>query len=302
VHPTDVYSYTVSGNSISFQNSDGGPLEFGAFETGTGYDGLLGTVTADSGLTGGGVIGYDEALATAYATGTSAVATTSTLKLQGDDLVGFSISDGSTTYTVAPAAVDISNATSSAAFATSINEALAGSSISATMDTDGTVYFTDNTGGQIALTSFNASSGRAAAWTPGAGQGDAATISSGFVGSSVASSSSVTNVGGGSSSVAQISLSTVAGASNALTVIDSALEYVNAERSKLGAVENRMTHTINNLTNIVTNTQASRSRILDTDYAAETTELARSQIIQQAATAMLAQANQQPQAVLSLLQ
>ena len=302
VHPTDVYSYTVSGNSISFQNSDGGPLEFGAFETGTGYDGLLGTVTADSGLTGGGVIGYDEALATAYATGTSAVTTTSTLKLQGDDLVGFSISDGSTTYTVAPAAVDISNATSSAAFATSINEALAGSSISATMDTDGTVYFTDNTGGQIALTSFNASSGRAAAWTPGAGQGDAATISSGFVGSSVASSSSVTNVGGGSSSVAQISLSTVAGASNALTVIDSALEYVNAERSKLGAVENRMTHTINNLTNIVTNTQASRSRILDTDYAAETTELARSQIIQQAATAMLAQANQQPQAVLSLLQ
>jgi len=61
-------------------------------------------------------------------------------------------------------------------------------------------------------------------------------------------------------------------------------------------------HTINNLTNIVTNTQASRSRIMDTDYAAETTELARSQIIQQAATAMLAQANQQPQSVLSLLQ
>jgi flagellin len=94
----------------------------------------------------------------------------------------------------------------------------------------------------------------------------------------------------------------VAGASKALTVIDSALEYVNAERSKLGAVENRLEHTINNLTNIVTNTQASRSRIMDTDYAAETTELARSQIIQQAATAMLAQANQQPQSVLSLLQ
>ena len=85
-------------------------------------------------------------------------------------------------------------------------------------------------------------------------------------------------------------------------MIDSALEYVNAERSKLGAVENRLTHTINNLTNIVTNTQASRSRILDTDYSAETTELARSPIIQHAATAMLAQANQQPQSVLSLLQ
>ncbi|CAN1524418.1 flagellin [Burkholderiaceae bacterium] len=301
-HPTNVYSYSVSGNSVSFQNSDGGPLEFGGFKSGTGYNGLSGTVTAAAGLTGGGVIGYDETLVTANATGTSAVATTATLKLQGDDLVGFTVSDGKTNYTVAPAAIDISNATSAAAFATSINEALAGSSISATMDTDGTVYFNDNTGGQIALTAFNASSGRAAAWTPGAGQGDALTVSSGFVGSSVAASSSVVNVGGGSSSVAQISLTTVASASQALTVIDSALEYVNAERSKLGAVENRLEHTINNLTNIVTNTQASRSRILDTDYAAETTELARSQIIQQAATAMLAQANQQPQSVLSLLQ
>ena len=301
-HPTNVYSYSVSGNSVSFQNSDGGPLEFGGFKSGTGYDGLSGTVTAAAGLTGGGDIGYDEILATANATGTSAVATKSTLKLQGDDLVGFTVSNGTTNYTVAPAAVDISNATSAAAFATSINEALAGSSISASMDTDGTIYFSDNTGGQISLTAFNASSGRAAAWTPGAGQGDALTVSSGFVGSSVAAPSSVVNVGGGSSSVAQISLSTVAGASKALTVIDSALEYVNAERSKLGAVQNRLEHTVNNLTNIVTNTQASRSRIMDTDYAAETTELARSQIIQQAATAMLAQANQQPQSVLSLLQ
>ena len=301
-HPTNVYSYSVSGNSVSFQNSDGGPLEFGGFKSGTGYNGLSGTVRAAAGLTGGGVIGYDEAIITAYATGTSALSTTATLKLQGDDLVGFTVSDGKTNYTVAPAAVDISNATSAAAFATSINEALAGSSISATMDTDGTVYFNDNTGGKIVLTAFNASSGRAAAWTPGAGQGDALTVSSGFVGSSVAASSSVVNVGGGSSSVAQISLTTVASASQALTVIDSALEYVNAERSKLGAVENRLEHTINNLTNIVTNTQASRSRIMDTDYAAETTELARSQIIQQAATAMLAQANQQPQSVLSLLQ
>lgn len=302
VHPTNVYSYTVSDNSITFQNSDGGPLEFGAFETGTGYNGLSATVTPAAGLTGGGVIGYDEALLTAYAEGTDAIATTATLKLQGDDLVSFSVSDGTTTYNVAASAVDISNATSTAAFATTINEALSGSTIAATMDSDGTIYFRDSTGGAISLTAFNASSGLAASWTPGAGQGDALTVSAGFVGSSIASSSSVANVGGGSSSVAQISLSTVAGASNALTVIDSALEYVNAERSKLGAVENRMTHTINNLTNIVTNTQASRSRILDTDYAAETTELARAQIIQQAATAMLAQANQQPQSVLSLLQ
>jgi len=79
------------------------------------------------------------------------------------------------------------------------------------------------------------------------------------------------------------------------------LAYVNHERSNLGAIENRLTHTIDNLTNIVTNTAASKSRIMDTDYAAETSSLARAQIIQQAATAMLAQANQQPQSVLALL-
>jgi flagellin len=61
-------------------------------------------------------------------------------------------------------------------------------------------------------------------------------------------------------------------------------------------------HTVNNLTNIITNTEASRSRIEDTDYAVETTQLAKAQIIAQAANAMLAQANQQPQSVLSLLQ
>jgi len=90
-------------------------------------------------------------------------------------------------------------------------------------------------------------------------------------------------------------------ASSAIGTLDNALDKVSALRSKLGALENRLTHTVDNLTNIVTNTQASRSRIQDTDYATETTALAKSQIITQAATAMLAQANQQPQSVLSLL-
>ena len=73
-------------------------------------------------------------------------------------------------------------------------------------------------------------------------------------------------------------------------------------RSKMGALQNRLNSTVDNLSNVVANTQASRSRIQDTDYAVETTSLAKAQIIQQAATAMLAQANQQPQSVLSLLQ
>jgi len=91
---------------------------------------------------------------------------------------------------------------------------------------------------------------------------------------------------------------------NALTAIDdmdTSIEAVATMRSTLGAAINRLTYAADNAANISMNTQASRSRILDTDYAQATTELSRTQIIQQAATAMLAQANQAPSAVLSLL-
>jgi len=90
-------------------------------------------------------------------------------------------------------------------------------------------------------------------------------------------------------------------ASSIIGKVDTAIATVDSFRSGLGAKINRLNYAADNLTNIATNTAASRSRILDTDYAKATTELARTQIIQQAATAMLAQANQQPQTVLSLL-
>jgi flagellin len=97
-------------------------------------------------------------------------------------------------------------------------------------------------------------------------------------------------------------VSTSANATKAITSIDNAIGVVSDMRSKLGATQNRLNSTVDNLSNIVMNTEASRSRIQDTDYATETTQLAKAQIIQQAATAMLAQANQQPQMVMSLLQ
>jgi flagellin len=84
--------------------------------------------------------------------------------------------------------------------------------------------------------------------------------------------------------------------------IDKALTIVNEARAEIGAVINRLTYAADNLANVSMNTSESRSRILDTDYAKTSAELARTQIISQAATAMLAQANQQPQAVLQLLQ
>ena len=86
-----------------------------------------------------------------------------------------------------------------------------------------------------------------------------------------------------------------------ITNLSTALDALDAYRGNLGATINRLTYAADNLTNVSTNTAASRSRIQDTDYAKATTELARTQIIQQAATAMLAQANQAPQQVLSLL-
>jgi len=103
-------------------------------------------------------------------------------------------------------------------------------------------------------------------------------------------------------SLTGLTVSTSDGASKAITSLDAALDKVSSMRATMGAIQNRLDRTIDNLSNVLANTEASRSRIADTDYAVETTNLAKAQIIQQAATAMLAQANQQPQSVLALLQ
>jgi flagellin len=109
------------------------------------------------------------------------------------------------------------------------------------------------------------------------------------------------NASAGSGSVASINISTEAGAQKAIGIIDKALEQVNATRADLGAANNRLDFTVSNLANISEKTSASRSRIMDADFAAETASLSRSQVLQQAASAMLAQSNARPQQVLSLL-
>ena len=91
-------------------------------------------------------------------------------------------------------------------------------------------------------------------------------------------------------------------ASGAIGELDTVITDVSAQRATFGAVSNRLTHAIDNLTNVKTNSEAARSRILDTDYSVATSEMARAQIIQQAGTAMLAQANALPATVLALLQ
>jgi len=101
--------------------------------------------------------------------------------------------------------------------------------------------------------------------------------------------------------VSSLDLSSVPGSQNALSILDAAISTVNQTRAQLGAYQNRLQFAVSDLQIGSDNMSASRSRILDTDYASETTNLAKAQIVSQAATAMLAQANQQPQTVLALL-
>jgi flagellin len=105
----------------------------------------------------------------------------------------------------------------------------------------------------------------------------------------------------GQFSVTGDSIATAVGATSAIADLDGSISELNGYRSTIGGTINRLTHAIDNLTNVQQNATDSRSKVEDTDYAAATSELARTQIIAQAATAILAQANQQPQSVLSLL-
>ena len=107
---------------------------------------------------------------------------------------------------------------------------------------------------------------------------------------------------GTGSSISSIDISTAAGAQKAIGVIDNALDTINETRGELGAVNNRLDFTVSNLSNVAENASAARSQILDADFAAESANLSRAQVLQQAGSAMLAQANAAPQQVLSLLQ
>jgi len=101
--------------------------------------------------------------------------------------------------------------------------------------------------------------------------------------------------------VEDLNISTFVGAQRAISITDKALTTINSARADMGAIQNRFSSVIQNLQTASENLSASRSRIRDADYAKETAELTRTQILQQAGTAMLAQANQLPQNVLSLL-
>ena len=126
-------------------------------------------------------------------------------------------------------------------------------------------------------------------------------------GTSVASSANVSSptsatVSASTNRISTMSISSVSSANSAIGIIDAALNTINSERATLGATQNRLDSVVSNLMNISENASAAKSRIMDADFASETAELARTQILQQAGISVLAQANAQPQNVLALLQ
>ncbi|MGF1686030.1 flagellin [Photobacterium japonica] len=124
-----------------------------------------------------------------------------------------------------------------------------------------------------------------------------------FEGAKTVAALGLTNAaaGAGGASVQNIDVSSVGGSQQAVAVLDNALKQIDSDRANLGASQNRLSHTINNLNNVNENVSASNSRIRDTDFAKETTQMTKSQILSQASTSILAQAKQAPQAAMSLL-
>ncbi|MBC3811161.1 flagellin N-terminal helical domain-containing protein [Undibacterium aquatile] len=195
---------------------------------------------------------------------------------------GVSATFDTTTGAVALAAADGRNITVTASTNAAAAAANTGITVSATGATD------------IATSTLSLSSTSSAGITLANGTGTgltAANLTGGFTSAAV-------TVGAG---VSSLNLSTAAGAQSALATIDSAIASVNSSRASLGAIQNRFTSAVNSLQTSQENLASARSRIQDSDFASETANMTRSQVLQQAGTAILAQANSLPNGVLALL-
>ena len=217
-----------------------------------------------------------------------------TLTFSDNDRYSFTVSDGTSTAVVGNFAADITNTATTDDIAAEINSALKkagldGVMTAATGAAAGEVILTHTNGKEIKISNFNSeSTGVVKAEATG-------TNNTGFT------KFLDDGDGGVQETLSGISMLTADDASKAIDVIDRALEDISTERSNLGAVSNRLEHTVNNLSSIIMNTETAQSKVEDADFAAVSTDLAKSQILSQAATAMLAQANASKQGVLSLL-
>ena len=272
-----------------------------------------GTVLMNAGVTKNFNVGADESdyitvtigdfnLTEGGVTASGETQGTGTLTMARDDLRtdlasgAFTLGDGTTTISVSLADIQNANNTGTitaanvtqAQIATGINlKANASTNFTATFAADSTTGFT--------ITEKAGFGGSDDVYTIG-GSADAATVtlSNGVAGT-------VAGVLGANLSTYKASASVTVDDAGVIAALDTAIVNIAAARADFGSVINRLEHTVDNLNSSVLNTQAAKSQIVDADYAAETTELARTQIISQASTAMLSQANQQAQSVLALL-
>jgi flagellin len=254
--------------------------------------------------------------ATEVRLGGMATAGSYTLTLEGDNV--------GAAKTVSFTITSTTGADRLSAAVSAINDQAAKTGINASLSTDGTqVILTNATGNNIVVgdtTNINAGDVTVRAYdAAGAANGGATTLNAaaglvenvntgGYITLDSEKSFAVTSASnqldnGGSvlNTVANLDVSTFTLATNSLKTVDSALAFISGNRSKLGALQSRFETAIANLQVTSENLSASRSRILDADFASETANLSRAQILQQAGTAMVAQANQLPQGVLALL-
>jgi flagellin len=298
------FNVTVENGGIRIDEQNGYKFGITSF-TSTGDGTILARAGSGQQSAAGEVVKVlDDTVTNASATTTTTGAVVPTSLTMGFDSLGggatgdtysFTISDGTTTATVSNV-IRSGNAAGDTVVLAAIQSALTVAGLDDLMVAAdpvgvGEITLTHKLGKTITIDNFSSTGGTSVLVKPNAG---------GSTGVPVFLDDNYNSANG--SVVRGIDVLTGSRAQDAISVLDAALNDVSVERANLGAIQNRLDHTINNLTNISTNTSASRSRIQDTDYGAETANLAKAQIIQQAATAMLAQANQSAQSVLSLLQ
>jgi len=281
----------TSGDGVSYKSADGSAIA------------KANAINASSSLTGVSAVAVSN-------TFTSAVATDTAATLAGDLLING--------VDIGPLSVAVNPAGRVNQLVGAINAKPAQTGVSAKVNaTQAAIDFTALDGRNITTTTGSTvATGLAGAFAAGdvtktamlkitSATGEAAVVVTGTTNGLAATQLTTSNTMVASTvtgqTVSSVDLSTQANSQKALSILDAAIDTVTNSRANLGAYQNRFEAAISNLENTSTNLQASRSRILDTDYAKETTNLAKSQIVQQAATAMLAQANQSSQSVLALL-
>ncbi|RRV57522.1 flagellin [Stutzerimonas stutzeri] len=260
-------SFTVNGQSVTFADTDDVDTILAAIDTATGGD-VTGAVDANGRITLTSANGESIELA----------------DTQGGSLASLGLSAGTTEATLQSVTsvtlngteIKLSKGSDMDSIVTTINTASTG--VTASKNDDGTLTLSSED-------DFTVADGAS-------GTGLAA------LGLTAGSNAAVTQ----ETTVSNLDISTVDGSQTAIQVLDGAMQQIDSERAKLGAVQNRFDSTVSNLQNIAENASSARSRVQDVDFASETAELAKQQTLQQASTAILAQANQLPSAVLSLLQ